>query len=303
MYDLIIIGGGPAGLTSGIYAQRARLKTVLLEREMVGGQIAMSHVIENYPGFPSISGMELMQKFEEHARGLGLEIRTAGVEDIAVEDRVKVVKTVDGDMRAKAVIVATGAKPKRIGVAGEKEFLGKGVSYCATCDGPFFRGRRVVVVGGGDTAIKEAVYLSKLAEKVYVVHRRDSLRAEKILQERALSTPNMEFFWSHIMKEIRGAMGVTGVRLKDLKTNDEKEVAAEGVFVLVGINPTTDFVDAEKDGRGFIKTNDRMETSIPGIYAAGDCRAKPLLQVSTAVGDGAVAAFVAQSYTEDFDRP
>src|SRR3989338_1828204 len=204
MYDLIIIGGGPAGLTAGIYAQRARLKTLLLEKEMVGGQIAVSDVIENYPGFPSISGADLMEKFEGHAKGLGLEIRMTDV--IAVEDMGKevIVKTSEGDLTARTVIVATGAKPRKLGISGEKEFTGKGVSYCATCDGPFFKGQRVLVIGGGGTAVKEAVYLSRIAGKVYIAHRRDQLRAEKITQEKALSTPNIKMLLSHVLKEIKG---------------------------------------------------------------------------------------------------
>ncbi len=303
MYDLVIIGGGPAGLTAGIYAQRARLKTILLEKQMVGGQIAVSDVIENYPGFPSISGAELMQKFEEHARGFGLEIKLAEVLSVEVRDRVKVLKTSEGDMEAKAVIVATGARPRVLGVPGEREFTGKGVSYCATCDGPFFRGQRVMVVGGGDTAVKEAVYLSKLAATVYLVHRRDQLRAEKILQERAMAAENIEILWSHVLKEIKGEKtGVKAAVVEDLKTGEKKDIELEGVFIFVGINPTTDFVDVEKDERGFIKTNQKMETSVEGIYAAGDCRTTPLLQVATAVGDGAIAAFMAESYVENFSH-
>ena len=299
MYDVIIIGGGPAGLTAGIYAQRARLKTLLLEKEMVGGQIAVSDVIENYPGFPSISGADLMEKFEGHAKGLGLEIRMVDV--IAVEDmgKEKIVKTSEGDLTARTVIVATGAKPRRLGISGEKEFTGKGVSYCATCDGPFFKGQRVLVIGGGDTAVKEAVYLSRIAGKVYIVHRRDQLRAEKIIQEKALSIPNIEMLWSHILKEIKGKKGVEKVVLQNLKDNSLKEIDAEGVFIFAGINPTTDFVDVEKDKSGFIKTNQDMQTSVKGIFAAGDCRTTPLKQVSTAVGDGAIAAFMAEKYIEE----
>jgi thioredoxin reductase (NADPH) len=301
MYDLIIIGGGPAGLTAAIYALRARLKTILLEREIIGGQIAVSDVIENYPGFPSISGPELMEKFEAHAKGLGLEVKFASVENIELDGKMKVLKTSEGEFRAKAVIVATGAKPSMLGVPGEKEFYGKGVSSCATCDGPFFKDQRVMVVGGGDTAVKEAVFLSKIAAKVYIVHRRNQLRAEKILQEKALNTPNMEIMWSHILKEVRGdKTGVKAVVVEDLKTKKTKDMEMEGVFIFVGINPKTDFVDVEKDENGFIKTNQRMETSVPGIYAAGDCRTTPLWQVSTAVGDGAIAAFVAQEHIENF---
>lgn len=299
MYDLIIIGGGPAGLTAGIYAQRARLKTLLLEKEILGGQIAVSDVIENYPGFPSISGADLMERFEQHAKGLGLEIKMADVMDILDRDKEKIIKTSEGDLIAKTVIVATGAKPKRLGISGEKEFTGKGVSYCATCDGPFFKGHKVLVVGGGDTAVKEAVYLSRIAGRVYIAHRRDQLRAEKVIQEKAFSTPNIEMLWSHVLKEIKGKTGVEKVILQNLKDNSVRELNVKGVFVFVGINPTTDFVDVEKDKNGFIKTDQGMQTSVKGIFAAGDCRTTPLKQVSTAVGDGAIAAFMAEKYIED----
>jgi len=299
MYDLIIIGGGPAGLTAGIYAQRARLKTLLLEREIVGGQIAVSDVIENYPGFSSISGAELMEKFEQHAKGLGLEIKLTDVTDVQDKGKEKIVKTSEGDLITKAVIIATGAKPRRLGVLGEKEFTGKGVSYCATCDGPFFKGQRVLVVGGGDTAIKEAVYLSKIASTVYLAHRRDQLRAEKIIQEKAFSTPNIKMLLSHILKEIKGKTGIEKVTLQNLKDNTVKELDIEGVFIFVGINPTTDFVDVEKDKQGFIKTDQDMRTSVNGIFAAGDCRTTPLKQVSTAVGDGALAAYMVEKYIEE----
>ncbi len=301
MYDLVIIGGGPGGLTAGIYAQRSRLKTLLLEKGVLGGQIALSDVIENYPGFPSISGAGLMEKFEEHARGLGLEVNLEEVINVTVEGKEKVIKTSEGEHRAKAVIIATGAKPRRLGVPGEKELTGKGVSYCATCDGPFFRNQRVLVVGGGDTAVKETNYLAKLASKVYLVHRRDKFRAEKMHQEKAESTPNIEFLRSHLLKEIKGEGGVVKKAVvEDIKNSALREIDVEGVFIFVGINPTTDLVDAEKDNGGFIKTNMKMETSIPGIYAVGDCRTTPLLQVATAVGDGAIAAYMAESYVETF---
>ncbi len=298
MYDLVIIGGGPGGLTAAIYARRALLKTLLVEKGALGGQIAKSDVIENYPGFPSISGAELMEKFEEHAKSFDLEVRIAEVERIEDHGDKKLLKTSEGDISTKAVIVATGASPSKLGVPGEREFIGKGVSYCATCDGPFFRGLEVLVVGGGDTAVKEAVYLSKLVKKVYLVHRRDKLRAEKILQEKAKKTENIEILWSHVLEEIKGEQLVTTTIVKDLKTGETRELATEGVFVFVGINPTTDFVDVEKDDRDFIITNQNMETSVEGIYAIGDCRDTPLLQVATAVGDGAIAAFKAEEYIE-----
>ena len=303
MHDLVIIGGGPAGLTAGIYAVRLGVKTLLVESEFVGGQIALSDIIENYPGFESISGSALMEKFETHARNLGLEIRVAGVEDVVFEDKVKVLKTPEGDIPAKAVIVVTGAKPKRLGAPGEREFTGKGVSYCATCDGPFFKNQSVMVVGGGDTAIKEAVYLSKLASKLSLVHRRDRFRGEKVQQDRAEASANIEFLRSHILKEIKGDTVVRGAILEDLKTNRIKEVQVDGVFIFVGINPTTDFIDVEKDDGGFIKTNQSMETNRPGVFAAGDCRTTPLRQVSTAVGDGAIAAYMAESYIEKLGQP
>lgn len=301
MYDVVIIGGGPGGLCAAIYAIRLGLNTLLVEREMVGGQIAVSDIIENYPGFPSISGAGLMEKFEEHAKGLGLEIKMTSVEDVIVDGKDRVLKTSDGEIRTKAVIVTTGAKPRRLGVDGEKEFTGKGVSYCATCDGPFFRNLKVMVVGGGDTALKEAVYLSKIASKVYIVHRRDQFRGEKIQQTRAEAAENVEFLKSHILKEVKGGTVVEKVVVQDLKTKELKEVEVEGVFIFVGINPTTDFIDVEKDDSGFIITNQKMETSIPGIFAAGDCRNTPLLQVATAVGDGAIAAYTAQSYVEELE--
>lgn len=299
MYDVIIIGGGPAGLTAGIYAQRARLKTLLLEKEFVGGQIAVSDIIENYPGFPSISGADLMEKFEQQARVLGLEIKMTDVNDVQDKDKTKIIKTSEGDLITKTVIVATGAKPKKLNIHGEKEFIGKGVSYCATCDGPFFKGQRVLIVGGGDTAVKEAVYLSKIASKVYLVHRRDRFRAEKIIQEKAISTQNIEIFWNSILKEIKGKTGVEKVVLQNIKDNTAKELVVEGIFIFVGINPATDFIDVEKDEYGFIKTDKNMKTSINGIFAAGDCRTTPLKQVSTAVGDGAIAAFMAERYIEE----
>ncbi len=298
MYDLVIIGGGPGGLTAAIYARRAMLKTLLIEKGALGGQIAKSDVIENYPGFPSISGAELMEKFEEHAKSFDLEVKTAEVESIEDNGEVKLVKTSEGEIEAKAIIVATGASPRVLGVTGEREFTGKGVSYCATCDGPFFRGLEVLVVGGGDTAVKEAVYLSRLASKVYLVHRRDKLRAEKILQEKAINAENITILWSHVLEEIKGEQLVTGTVVKDLKTDETRELPTEGVFVFVGINPTTNFVDAEKDDQGFIITNKNMESSVKGIYAIGDCRDTPLLQVATAVGDGAIAAFKAEEYLE-----
>ena len=297
MYDLIIIGGGSAGLSAAIYALRAKLNVIMIEKLGVGGQIALSDVIENYPGYRSISGSELMSKFESHAKDFGLKIEFGAVEQIIDKGDVKVVKTDSKNLETKAVIIASGAQPKKLGVKGEDELTGRGVSYCATCDGPFYNNKDIVVVGGGDTAVKETQYLSKIANKIYLVHRRDRLRAEKIMQEKLLSNPKVEFLWNSAVDEIIGGKnGVEKVSVKNIQTNEKREVKAEGVFVFVGIIPNTEFINAEKDKGGFIITNDRMETSIKGVFAAGDCRNTPLRQVATAVGDGAIAAVYAEEY-------
>ncbi|MGA2193149.1 MAG: thioredoxin-disulfide reductase [Nitrospirota bacterium] len=299
MYDLIIVGGGPGGLTAGIYAQRAHLNTVLLERMGVGGQICMSDVIENYPGFKSIGGVELMKKFEEQARELGLQFKFSEVTGIRDLGDYKEVDTTEGVLRSRTVIVSTGAKPKRLGVPGEADFIGRGVSFCATCDGFFFKDREVAVVGGGDAAIKEGLFLTKIAKKVHLVHRRDTLRAEKITQEKALAEPKLELHLNNIVTEIRGdVMGVQGVSLEAPVTGGKSWLAVDGVFVFVGISPNTDFVDVEKDDYGFIKTDRLLMTSMQGVFAVGDCRMTTLRQVATAVGDGALAAFEAGRYIE-----
>lgn len=297
MQDLIIIGGGPAGLSAAIYALRAKMDVILIEKLGIGGQIALSDVIENYPGYRSISGSELMSKFENHAKDFGLKTEIATIERIIDAGDRKITKTDSKDFESKAVIIAAGAKPRNLSVKGENKFTGRGVSYCATCDGPFYNGRDIVVVGGGDTAVKEALYLSKIANKIYLVHRRDRLRAEKIMQEKLLSNPKVEFLWNSAVDEISGGeMGVERISVRNIQTNKKSEVKAEGIFVFVGITPETGFVDVKKDEGGFIITNDRMETSMKGIYAAGDCRNTPLRQVATAVGDGAIAAISAEEY-------
>ena len=299
MYDLIIIGGGPGGLTAGIYAQRANLKTLLLEKMGIGGQICMSDVIENYPGFKSINGIELMKLFEEQARGLGLEIKFAEVTQVLDRGTHREVVTPDGVLAAKAVIISTGARPKRLGVPGEAEFIGRGVSFCATCDGFFFKGREVAVIGGGDAALKEGLFLSKIVKKVHIVHRRDVFRAEKITQDKVFSQPGMELHMNRVVEEIKGdVMGVQGVVLSDTVTGEKEELKVDGVFVFVGISPNTAFTDVKKDDYGFIVTDKLMMTSTMGIFAVGDCRETPLRQVATAVGDGALAAFEAHRYVE-----
>ncbi len=300
VYDVVIIGGGPAGLTAGIYVKRAMLNALLVEKIGVGGQIIITDLVENFPGFLEISGGDLAMKFEEQALKFGLEIKGL-VEVSGIEERgaTKIVKTPEGDFETKTVIIATGTTPKKLGAKGELNFIGKGVSYCATCDGFFFRDKVVVVVGGGDSAITEAIYLTKMAKNVIIVHRRDKLRAEKINQEHAFANPKISFVWDSVVEEIAGEKIVGKVILRNVKTNALSEIKTDGVFIYVGLIPNTAFAaNVKKDERGFIVVNDKMETSVKGIFAAGDCRVTPLRQIATAVGDGAIAAVSAERYIE-----
>lgn len=302
MKDLVIIGAGPAGFTAAIYSLRAKLDVLMLEKTGPGGQIALSDVIENYPGYSKISGVELMQKFEEQAKGFGLVMESAEV--VAIEDHgdKKIVKTTSGDHECKAVIICSGAKPRKLGVPGEEEFTGRGVSYCATCDAFFFKEKDVVSVGGGDTAVKESLFLSKMVNKVEVVHRRDALRAEKIIQEKALANPSINFNWDSIVTSINGDSSVESVTIKNVKNDSETDLPVQGVFVFVGIIPNTDFINiVEKDDGGFIKASETMETSVKGIFVAGDARVTPLRQVVTAVGDAAIAAVSAEAHIESLE--
>lgn len=302
MYDLIIVGGGPAGLTAGIYAVRSGLDTLVLERSEISGQIALADIVENFPGFPLISGRELMEKYKSHAQEAGVETKIVDVLSVRADGAKKIVSTDSGDLESRAVIIAAGANPKHLGVPGEKEFVSKGVSYCAICDGPFFRNKTVVVVGGGNSAITDALFLSKIARKVYVIHRKDRLKATKILQDRAFATSNIEFMLNACVTEIVGSKGeirrVEKLVLKDLKTEEVRELAIDGIFIYIGIHPNTEIVNVEKDGEGFIKTNRSLETSEKGIFAAGDCRDTSIWQVVSAVGDGALAATAAYEYIE-----
>ncbi|MGB9857380.1 MAG: thioredoxin-disulfide reductase [Dictyoglomaceae bacterium] len=300
--DVIIIGGGPAGLTAGIYAGRSRLRTLLIEESLLGGLAALTAVIENYPGFPEgITGEELSRRLEEQARKFGTKILEASVLELRLNGNWKIVETTKGTFKAPAVIICTGTKPKKLGVPGEKEFLGKGVSYCAVCDGAFFTGKKVAVVGGGDSAVEEALYLARLAEEVIIIHRRDTLRAEKITQEKAFANPKIKFLWSHIVKAIEGEKKVERLILEDLKTKEEKVLPIDGVFIYIGLSPQTElYVSLLKlDSNGFIITDENMHTSVPGIFAAGDIRAKSLRQIVTALADGAIAASEAGKYLEE----
>lgn len=298
--DLVIIGGGPAGLSAGIYAARAALNTLLLERGVPGGMVVSTQHIENYPGFPGIDGPELMMQMEKQARGFGLEIMSANVERLEPLAEGITVMTDKGLIKAGAVIIATGAQPQLLNVKGEAEYTGRGVSYCATCDGAFFRGKKVAVVGGGDAAVEEAIFLTKFAEKVYIIHRRGELRATRIIQQRAFMNPKIEFVWHSVVDEISGTDTVDTALIRDVRNNTRSPLAADGVFIYVGYQPNSSLVKdiVKLDEKGYILTDDNMLTSQPGIYAAGDVRQKLLRQVVTAVADGAIAAVAAEKYLE-----
>jgi thioredoxin reductase (NADPH) len=301
IYDVVIIGGGPAGLSAAIYALRARLSIVLIEKMAVGGQIALTDNIENYPGFPSLSGVELMQKFEEHAKGLGLQIIYDEIKDITDDGEYKTLRGVNENYQAKTVIITVGASPKRLNIPGEREFTGRGVSYCATCDGPFFKDQDIAVVGGGDAALKEANYLTKIVKSVTLIHRRKEFRAEKIIQERLHNAKNVIMELEHVAVSINGNKTVESITIENVKTKERKTVPVKGVFIFIGINPQTSFLkNIEKDEHGFIKTDPyTLMTSMPGVFCAGDAHSKKLLQVATAVGEGALAATAAEEFICD----
>lgn len=301
-YDVTIIGGGPAGLSAGMYAARAALKTVLLEKGMPGGQAATTDKIENYPGFPEgIPGPELAMKMDEQARKFGLEVKYDDV--LAVSqgpDGIITVKTYEGEISSKTLIIAGGAESKLLGVPGEQELRGRGVSYCATCDGAFFQDKKVAVVGGGDSALQESIFLTKFVQKVYVIHRRGELRATKVLQDKAFANPQIEFILDSVITNILGNDQVEVLKVKNLQTSEEKAIAADGVFVYAGKIPSTNLYEGfvTLDDNGYILTDTKMQTSRPGVFAAGDVRQTPLRQVVTAVADGAIAAVSADEYIE-----
>lgn len=302
VYDIVIIGGGAAGLAAGLYAARARMKAILLERLGYGGQLLTYESVENYPGFPDgVTAFELAELFKAQASKFGLETVNAEVIGLRAEGPVKTVEIVGRALQAKSVIIATGASPRKVGVTGEREFTGRGVSYCAVCDGPFYKNQEVAVVGGGDTAVEEAIYLTKFASKVYLIHRRPVLRAAKVIQERALRNEKIEILWKTIVSEIHGGpFGVEYIVLKDIETCKPSRLPVTGIFVFVGLNPNVDFIPpaVQRDRSGFIVTDAEMATSVPGVFAAGDIRSKELRQIVTAVGDGATAAYNAGKYIE-----
>jgi thioredoxin reductase (NADPH) len=303
-YDVIIIGGGPAGLTAGLYTSRARLYTLLIENSLFGGQMTTTEAIDNYPGFPEgVTGEELSRMMEEQARRFGMETVTGEVVEVKLEGDQKLVRTDESTYLCKALIVSTGTEYRKLGVPGEIEFMGKGVSYCATCDGAFFKDSRIVVVGGGDSALTEALFLTKFVNELTIIHRRDALRATKFYQEKAMANPKIKFLWNSVVEEIKGDSIVRSILVKNVKTGETKEFNTDGAFLFVGLSPRTGFLKGlvQMDEAGYILTDENSETSTKGIFAAGDCRKKLLRQIATAVGDGATAAFAAEKYLESME--
>lgn len=301
LYDIIIVGGGPAGLTAGLYAARAKLRAILFERLLPGGELLNTDLIEDYPGFESIRGAELAERMERHARKFGLHIELASVNDVYLEGHVKRVETDIGTFRSKALILTSGGEPVKLGVPGEEEFRGRGVSYCAVCDGAFFEGKVVAVVGGGDSAFQEGHFLTRYTRKLYLIHRRDSYRAQPLLVERLFSVPHVEAVTNTVVEEIGGSTKVEYLRLR---TGDRRwELPVDGVFIFIGFRPNTCFLrfHVDHDENGYILTDQKMETSVPGVYAAGDVRVQLARQITTAVGDATTAALAAERYIEGFN--
>ena len=299
IFDIIILGGGPAGFSSAIYAARGAVSTAIVDINMLGGQPSNYLELENYPGFQLVGGYDLMEKFEEHADKFG--VKKFPMQEITKIDLAKKkIYTKEYEFSAKSIIIATGAQPMKLGVKGEKEFVGRGVSYCAVCDGAFYKDKIVAVVGGGNSAIEEAMYLTKFAKKVYVIHRRDKLRADKILQEKAFKNQKIEFIWNSIVLEIQGENTVKSIVLKNLQTEKMSELKIDGIFPYIGISPNTELFSGQlnQDKYGFIITDTTMATSVDGVYAIGDVRNTPLRQVVTAASDGAIGATYALRYIE-----
>ena len=301
-YDIVIIGAGPAGLAAGLYAARARRKTLLVEKNITGGQIALTAAIENYPGIVDINGFDLGQAMQQQAETYGMETAYAAVEAIEPqEDKRHLIRTNEGDYLAKALIITSGADYNRLSVPGEERLTGRGVSYCATCDAAFFKDMEVAVVGGGDAAMDEGLFVARYASKVYVIHRRDQLRASAVLQERAFANPKLSFIWNTVVEEIRGEEAVESLRLRNVATGEESDLTVAAVFIFIGQTPNTSFLDGlvEMDGGKHVIVNAWMETSRPGVFAAGDVRNDSARQVISAAGDGATAAIRADHYITD----
>lgn len=300
-YDIVIIGGGPAGLAAGLYAARARRSTVIIEKNVTGGQIALTSEIENYPGIDMINGFDLGQAMQQQAEKYGAEMAYVGVTSIEPQEGGHLVRTDDGDFMAKAVIVTSGADYNKLGVPGEERLVGHGVSYCGTCDAAFFKEQEVAVVGGGDAAMDEGLFVSRYASKVHVIHRRDSLRASAVLQERAFANEKMNFIWDTVVDSIDGEADVTSLHLRNLKNGEEEDFPVDGVFIFIGQTPNSGFIGGllETDNGGHVIVNEWMETNVPGIFAAGDIRSNSARQVVASAGDGATAAIRADHYISD----
>ena len=299
LYDVIVIGGGPGGYTAALYAARANLSVAILEKLSPGGQMGTTDVIDNYPGFPQgVNGFELAMQMKEGAERFGAQTQLAEVTQVELAGQVKTIHTSGGDYQARTVVLATGAHPRELGLPGERELRGRGVSYCATCDGMFYRGKTVVVVGGGNTAVADVLYLSRLCEKVYLVHRRDTLRASKVYLDPLQKAENVEFVWDSEVKQLLRDQAVTGVRVRNKKTGEERDIPCGGVFVAVGYLPNTQLYrgQVELDEAGYVLAGETTKTNLPGVFAVGDLRKKPLRQVVTAASDGAVAAHFIEEY-------
>ncbi len=303
MYDIIIIGGGPAGLTASIYTSRAKLKTLILEKMIPGGQVTTTHLVENYPGFPEpINGFLLMSHFQKQAQNFGAEIVTSKeVTSIEKEDKIFKIKTLDNEYKAKAVLIATGAKYKTLGIPGEEKFKGRGVSYCATCDGAFFKDKEVAVIGGGNSALEEALFLTKFVKKVYLIHRRFQFRADKILQDRVKENEKIEPILNYVPVSVNGKDEVESITIEERDTKERKEIKVDGVFFFIGLSPNSEFLKdfVKKDENGYIIVNENLETNVEGCFAAGDVIKKKVRQIATAVGDGATAGVNIREYLEN----
>ncbi|MGB9780259.1 thioredoxin-disulfide reductase [Caldanaerobacter sp.] len=304
LYDCLIIGGGPAGLSAAIYASRGKMNTVVFERSKIGGQAAITDDIENYPGsVEEATGPKIVKRMREQAESFGTRFVMEEVKKIELSEKIKKVITTKGCYEGKTIIIATGAEHMKLNVPGEEEFIGKGVSYCATCDADFFTDLDVVVVGGGDSAVQEALYLTKFAKNVTIIHRRDKLRANKCLQDKAFKNPKIKFLWDSVVERIEGDGIVEKVIVRNVKTGELKEVKTDGVFIFIGMKPCTEIFRGliEMDERGYILTDENMRTNVAGVFAAGDCRVKLLRQIVTAAADGAIAAVAAERYIEELE--
>jgi thioredoxin reductase (NADPH) len=302
LWDVLIIGGGPAGLTAGLYGARANLRAAIVERLLPGGELLNTDLIEDYPGFVSVTGRELAEKMEEHARKFGAVFEQGTVEKIERQDDIFVTRTAEGpEFRSKTVIMTAGGVPKKLEIPGEAEYAGRGVSYCAVCDGPLFREKVLAVVGGGDSAFQEGLYLTRHASKVYIIHRRDEFRAQPILQDKARENPKIEFITNAVLDEINGDRSVQSAKVRNVKDGSVVPLLLDGVFVFIGFSPNSGLFEEhlDHDEQGFLITNDRMETRVPGLYAAGDVRSQLARQITTAAGDATTAAIAAEQYIED----